>query len=121
MKQKTPCHGTWISISDHKAYLLHYGSNIAWIVGSLAETESNLKPQLDFSAYDDGDGSRKCAAAWWSVERHLLPCGALMRMKFPKQPMSRSLTRQQTSLADTNQDGIAAGIPCENIPYPSST
>ncbi|MEZ4566451.1 MAG: hypothetical protein R2860_05610 [Desulfobacterales bacterium] len=31
--------------------------------------------ELDFGAYDDGDGSRN-AATWWSTGKHLSPLGA---------------------------------------------
>ncbi|MFH2065361.1 MAG: hypothetical protein ABIK15_09215 [Pseudomonadota bacterium] len=47
-----------ISISERKAYLLRYGSSIAWIVDPLAENEAGFKTgELDLSAYDDNDGS----------------------------------------------------------------
>lgn len=47
-----------VSVSDNKAYLLRYGSNIAWIVDPLAENEADFKTgELDLGDYDDGDGS----------------------------------------------------------------
>lgn len=47
-----------LSINDHKAYLLRYGSSTAWIVDPLAPDEKDFKTgEIDLSAYDDGDGS----------------------------------------------------------------
>jgi len=47
-----------LSIDDHKAYLLRYGSSTAWIVDPLATDEKDFKTgEIDLSAYDDGDGS----------------------------------------------------------------
>jgi len=52
-----------ISISDHKAYLLRYGSSEAWIVDPLAESEADFKTGvLDLSIYDDGDGAPEMCA-----------------------------------------------------------
>lgn len=46
-----------IFVSDTKAYVLRYGSALAWIVNPSAETEAAFKiGELDLSAYDDGDG-----------------------------------------------------------------
>ncbi len=46
-----------IFVSETKAYVLRYGSNIMWIVDPSAESEDKFKiGEIDLSSYDDADG-----------------------------------------------------------------
>ena len=46
-----------IFVSETKAYVLRYGSNIMWIVDPSAESEDEFKiGEIDLSSYDDADG-----------------------------------------------------------------
>jgi hypothetical protein len=48
---------TLVFVDDHKAYLLRYGANKAWIVDPSAPSEAGFKlGELDLSAYADADG-----------------------------------------------------------------
>ncbi len=47
-----------VFVSETKAYLLRYNSNIAWIVNPSASSAEEFKiGELDLSTYDDGDGT----------------------------------------------------------------
>ncbi len=52
-----------IFVSETKAYVLRYGSSIAWIVNPSAATEAEFKTgELDLSAYADTDGVPEMAS-----------------------------------------------------------
>lgn len=102
-----------ITISESKAYLLRYGSNIAWIVDPLAENEAGFKTgELDFSAYDDGDGAPEmCCGAVVNGKAFI----ALRRVDTDGVPQTAYLAVIDTATdlpVDTGQDGAGLyGIP----------
>jgi hypothetical protein len=110
-----------ISVSDHKAYLLRYGSNIAWIVDPLAETEAEFKTgELNFSAYDDGDGSPEMCCGVVVDGKAFI---ALRRVDADGIPLTAYVAVLDTAtdqFIDTNPDGDGfSGIPL-SVQHPVS-
>ncbi|WP_207679884.1 hypothetical protein [Desulfonema magnum] len=110
-----------ITISERKAYLLRYGSNVAWIVNPLAENEAEFKTgELDFSVYDDGDGSPEmCCGVLVNGKAFI----ALRRVNSDGIPQTAYLAVIDTATdlpVDTEQDDAGLyGIPL-SVKYPVS-
>ena len=102
-----------VFVDEEKAYLLRYGSSVAWIVNPLSETEAGFKiGELDFSVYDDGDGSPEMFGGVLVGSKAFI---ALKRIDAGGVPQTVYLavidTATDTSI-DTGQDaGALPGIP----------
>ena len=110
-----------ISVSDHKAYLLRYGSNIAWIVDPLAETEAEFKTgELDFSAYDDGDGSPEMCCGVVVDGKAFIALGRVDADGIPQTAYVSVVDTATDQFIDTNPDGDGfSGIPL-SVQHPVS-
>ena len=102
-----------VFVSDDKAYLLRYGSPIAWIVDPLSETEEGFKTgELDLSAYDDGDGNPEmCGGVVVDGKAFIL----LKRLDPDGVPQTAYLavidTATDTAVDTGMDDGMLPGIP----------
>ena len=110
-----------ISVSNHKAYLLRYGSSIAWIVDPLAETEAEFKTgELNFSAYDDGDGSPEMCCGVVVDEKAFIALGRVGADEIPQIAYVSVVDTATDQFIDTNPDGDGfSGIPI-SVQHPVS-
>jgi hypothetical protein len=102
-----------VFVSDEKAYLLRYGSAIAWIVDPFSETEAGFKTgELDLSAYDDGDGSPEMCGGVVVDGKAFVLLKRLGSDGLPQTAYLAVIDAATDAAIDTEQDGTGHfGIP----------
>ena len=102
-----------LSVSDNKAYLLRYGSSIAWIVNPLAEVEGDFKiGEIDLSAYDEGDGAPEMCCGAVVGEKAFIGLKRIDATGAPQEAYVAVIDTTTDTEIDTGQSALG-GIPLQ--------
>ena len=100
-----------LPISENKAYLLRYGSSVAWIVNPLAAVEGDFKiGEIDLSAYDEGDGAPEMCCGVVVGEKAFIGLKRVDAAGVPQEAYVAVIDTATDTEIDTEQSALG-GIP----------